>query len=52
MKVPRVMYVTIPMVDYIPLGYNSKNGYVFHNYEKSKAQKQKKTVIPMTTKNI
>jgi hypothetical protein len=40
------MYVTIPMVDYIPLGYNrkspnSKNGYVFHNYEKSKARKQK-----------
>ena len=39
MKVAHVMYVTMPMVDYVPLGYNRKspklkNSYVFHNYEK------------------
>jgi len=46
------MYVTMPMVDYVPLGYNrksrksEKNSYVFHNYEKSKAQNNKNLSFP------
>ena len=46
MKVARVMYVTMPMVDYVPLGYNRKSPkfkktvMFFITMKKSKAQKQ------------
>ena len=42
MKVARVMYVTMPMVNWniIESDLNQKDNYVLHNYEKSKVQNQ------------
>ena len=45
MKIARVMYVTMPMVNLsrwniIESDLNQKDNYVLHNYEKSKVQNQ------------